>query len=93
MTKTDANILFEIYKMQQKQNRNVYPEDLINKQILSKRNGQGKVKDLLSKGLLQEINERGANVYRLSVKGMYEMCAYRDIKIEYERLVEAQALA
>ena len=88
MKKQDANTLFEIYKLQKEQNRNIYPEDLVNRQILSKRSCQTKVRDLLSNGFLKEINEMGANVYNLSLKGIYGMCAYRDIKIEYERLAK-----
>ena len=86
MTRAEAKTLFEIYKLRRQQNRNIYPEDLVNRQILSKRSCQSKVKELLEKGLLCEINEMGANVYDLSAKGIYGMCAYRDIKLEYEKL-------
>ncbi len=90
MKKTDANTLFEIYKLQNELERNVYPEDLINRQILSKRSGQRRVRELLEAGFLQEINEQGANVYNLSLKGIDGMCAYRDIRIEYEHYNEEQ---
>ena len=86
MKKSDANTLFEIYKLQNEQQRNIYPEDLVNKQILSKRSCQTKVRELLEHGFLNEVNEMGANVYTLSTKGIYGICAYRDIKLEYEKL-------
>ena len=86
MTRQDAKTLFEITKLQKEFSRGIYPEDLVNKQVLSKRSCQEKVKDLLSKGFLEEANEQGANVYRVTVTGINDMCAYRDIKIEYDKL-------
>lgn len=90
MKKSDANVLFEIYKLQNELNRNIYPEDLINRQVLSKQGGQGKVRELLESDFLEANNNQGANIYHVSVKGIDSMCAYRDIRIEYDRYNEEQ---
>ncbi len=82
MKREDAIILSKIYKIQKEHDRDFYPGDIANAQILPKSKCQTKVEELRDKGFLIETVNRGANQYKVSPKGIEQMCAYRDIKLE-----------
>ena len=82
MDRQDAILLKKIYDIEKKTRRAVYTGDIVNAHILPKAHCQKKIEGLRDAGFLNEVVIRGANVYKVSTKGLAHMFAYRDIRLE-----------
>ncbi len=82
MERTEALNLFEIYKLEKKYGRNIYPEELRGHGILSGSRIPELIERLTNEGALCEENVQGANTYGVTIFGRSQMEAYPDIRRE-----------
>ncbi len=82
MSRENALLLSQIWKMQKEYGRDIYPQELWKRGICSSSKYESLVEDLVNKGMLIEQNERGANVYHISNLGFAQMETYLDIRRE-----------
>ncbi len=82
MERTVALNLFEIYKLEKKYGRKIYPEELRGHGILSGSRIPEFIEKLTNMGALTEENVQGANTYGVTNFGKSQMEAYPDIRRE-----------
>ncbi len=79
MSRDDARVLVVINNIEKTEQRAAYPEDLVTLGVLAKGSCKARLEALRDNDFLKEESEHGANVYRITNKGIYGVQAYRDL--------------